>query len=233
MLVEPGRTSTASKPTLEVTLSPDPHVNEPPEPDIPLAAAPTAKNETSPPSVPAPPPAQVDVHVSEHPVAPSPEPMPMYEALRVLVMIRLQRDSQTQEERVDPILMDNLSKVEPVTVSTNTPDTLMREMTRDGKLRAREEAYKTTEPSLQIRFAQRQVELDEKVQRLRAEYLALHEQWLVHCGKLDDVAKGLALQEAAATAGRTTRRSLATMGDAVRSDLEMEQIIASLGTERY
>lgn len=59
----------------------------------------------------------------------------------------------------------------------------------------------------------------------------LHEQWLVHCSKLDDVAKTVALQEAAATAGRTTRRSLATMGDAVRSDLEMEQIIASLGTE--
>ncbi|KIP04487.1 hypothetical protein PHLGIDRAFT_39650, partial [Phlebiopsis gigantea 11061_1 CR5-6] len=156
----------------------------------------------------------------------------LHEALRAVVMIRLQRDRQTQEERVTPILLDNLSKVGPPPMpSVDSPDDVIREVTTGPRKKKREERCSDTKQSLQVRFAQRQADLTAKVAKLREEYMGLHRQWLMHCGRLDDVAKAIALQEAAATAGRTTRRSLATMGDAVRSDLEMEQIIASLGTE--
>ncbi|EKM57593.1 uncharacterized protein PHACADRAFT_251288 [Phanerochaete carnosa HHB-10118-sp] len=158
------------------------------------------------------------------------ESMPLQDVLRAVVMLRLQHDRQTKEERVTPVLLDNLSKVVPPAVPC-MPDDVIREVTAEMRHKERGRAHEETKHSLQVRFAQRQADLTNKVARLREEYLGLHKQWLVQCSKLDEAAKTLALQEAAATAGRTTRRSLATMGDAVRSDLEMEQIIASLGNE--
>lgn len=86
--------------------------------------------------------------------------------------------------------------------------------------------------SLVDRFVERQSEIVEKARKLKAEYLALHERWLEHCARLDEMQKtGMSEESAAPSSGRTTRRSTAVMGDAVRSDLEMEQIIASLGVE--
>ena len=216
-----------------------------PEPDIPLAIlakhGSITRASTSGPSTPLPeqsePPSRDEVAPPIHKwLAPNihhpTEPIPLHEALRAVVMIRLQRDRQTQEERVTPILLDNLSKVEQYQMpSVASPEDVIRDVTTGSRKKGREEAHDNTKKSLQVRFAQRQADLTAKVAKLREEYMGLHRQWLVHCGKLDDVAKLIALQEAAATAGRTTRRSLATMGDAVRSDLEMEQIIASLGNE--
>lgn len=210
---------------------------ESPESDIPLALQSTiSKGAPSTPSVPATPVAEPAVENS--PPQPSLEErladvphMPMYDALRVIVMVRLEQETQTREERVNPVLMDNLSKVESVVPSVATSADLIREVNSGGRASARAEEFESTKSSLEIRFAKRQLDLNKKVERLRTEYLALHDQWAAHCSKLDEVAKNLALQEAAATAGRTTRRSAASMGDAVRSDLEMEQIIASLGNE--
>lgn len=215
-----------------------------PEPDIPLSArtkqGATGRSSTSAPATPVP---DQSVPPSRDEPPPHPqkflapniqktiEPMPLHDALRAVVMLRLQCDRQTQEERVTPILLDNLSKTEPPMPSVATPEDVIREVTTGERKKAREEVFGGTRESLQVRFAKRQEDLAVKVAHLREEYLGLHKQWLVHCNKLDDVAKAIALQEAAATAGRTTRRSLATMGDAVRSDLEMEQIIASLGNE--
>lgn len=159
------------------------------------------------------------------------EPMPLRDALCAIVALRLQRDHQTVEERVNPVLLDNLSKVDPISVSVTSPEAVITAITSGSHRRALDNGFDSVKPSLEVRFAQRKADLTEKVARLRDDYLTLHRQWLIHCSKLDDVAKNAALQEAAATAGRTTRRSLATMGDAVRSDLEMEQIIASLGNE--
>ncbi|KAI0696813.1 hypothetical protein BC835DRAFT_838895 [Cytidiella melzeri] len=211
-----------------------------PEPDVPLALQSTVSKGAQPtPSIPITPTGESLIDLGDPPSSPTalehtpPDipSMPIYEALRVIVMVRLQQQVQTQEERVNPILMANLSKVEPVLPSATTPMALVREVSSGAKFRTRTNAFESTKSSLEVRFAKRQWDLSEKVHRLRTEYLALHEQWIAHCAKLDEVAKNLALQEAAATAGRTTRRSMATMGDAVRSDLEMEQIIASLGNE--
>jgi Myb-like DNA-binding domain len=91
--------------------------------------------------------------------------------------------------------------------------------------------------STSLRFAvlahyrERQIFLTNKIERLREEYLSLHERWLAHCARLDDTAKPGPPEETAPNTSRITRRSAATLGDAVRSDLEMEQIIASLGND--
>ena len=206
-----------------------------PEPDIPLAAQHRKSSAATSPIVPTPLTIKTDNLDEHHSRADTPveEPIPLSEALRMVVAMRLQLDHQTQEQRVDPVLRDNLTKALPLPPpsATAAPEVVVGEVTGGKPLKTREAAFAVAKPSLEIRFAQRQADLSEKVERLKVEYLSLHEQWLVQCGRLDDVARAVALQEAAATAGRTTRRSAASMGDAVRSDLEMEQIIASLGNE--
>ncbi|KAH9947538.1 hypothetical protein B0H21DRAFT_691833 [Amylocystis lapponica] len=160
-----------------------------------------------------------------------PESLSLPEALRMIVITRIRCDRQTRDERINPVLYANRATVEiPHTQSSLSCQELLQDIFAGERGQSMQDAHERLKPSLAIRFSQRQAILTEKVQILRAEYLALHERWLAHCAKLDDVAKAHALEEAAATAGRTTRRS-AALGDAVRSDLEMEQIIASLGNE--
>ncbi|VDC00113.1 unnamed protein product [Peniophora sp. CBMAI 1063] len=82
----------------------------------------------------------------------------------------------------------------------------------------------------------RQKLVAEKAERLRKEYLDRHNAWLARCADLDRASQLLTvpalLEEAAAASNqRTTRRTAAVVGDTVRSDLEMEQIIATLGNE--
>ncbi|KZT69164.1 hypothetical protein DAEQUDRAFT_635871, partial [Daedalea quercina L-15889] len=155
---------------------------------------------------------------------------PLTEGLRLVVMKRLQYDRQTREERVGPVLMGNISVAGPYDRQKPAADRLCEEIFQGKRKREREESFARVRPCLHSLFVQRQASLTEKVQKLRDEYKTLHGRWMVHCAKLDEVAKAAALEEAAATAGRTTRRS-AAMGDAVRTDLEMEQIIASLGND--
>ncbi|OBZ67717.1 hypothetical protein A0H81_12347 [Grifola frondosa] len=156
---------------------------------------------------------------------------PLSEALRMVVTMRLRCDRQTQEERVNPVLLANVTVAEQTrSQPTPPPNAVVQEVMESERRRSMEDAFDGTKYSLRLRFAQHQAALAEKVKRLRKEYLTLHEKWLTHCAKLDEAARTTALEEAAATAGRTTRRT-AAMGDAVRSDLEMEQILASLGNE--
>ena len=155
---------------------------------------------------------------------------PLIEGLRTVVMKRLQLDRQTREERVAPVLLGNLAVAEPFDNQKPSADRLCHEVLHGKRKREREESFARVRPCLQSLFAQRQASLTVKVQKLKDEYLSLHDRWMIHCAKLDESAKALALEEAAANAGRTTRRS-AAMGDAVRTDLEMEQIIASCGNE--
>lgn len=186
----------------------------------------------TPPVIPLPPP---EVPVPAEPLPPIEDDKPLPEVLRLIVSMRLRCDMQTREGRVGPVLLSNRSIAEPPhPTQPDSPPKSATAVVRESLEVHREElqqSYEANKPSLEVRFAQRQVDLNEKVERLREEYLSLHERWVGHCTKLDEVAKAGALEEAAATAGRTTRRSATTLGDAVRSDLEMEQIIASLGNE--
>ncbi|KAI0763473.1 hypothetical protein BD413DRAFT_606658 [Trametes elegans] len=156
--------------------------------------------------------------------------IPLADALRMIVRLRMMVSSQTEAERIEPILMSNRHIADPEEPVTPAPERLVESITTKERQRVSEGSYDGTKHSLKKRFAAHKEALKDKVERLRKEYLALHEAWLVHCAKLDEVARANALEEAAATAGRTTRRS-AAMGDAVRTDLEMEQILASLGNE--
>jgi hypothetical protein len=147
------------------------------------------------------------------------------EALRIVVMTRLLRDRQTREERVGPVLLTNRSRSQ---FQAPRPSTSMQEFISGIKRRQDADARRILEQQFKEREAKRLA----KVQRLRKEYQALHEKWAQHCALLDEQSRALVSEtETVQPAGRTTRRSAATLGDAVRSDLEMEQIIASLGND--
>ncbi|KAI8972833.1 hypothetical protein BD414DRAFT_211642 [Trametes punicea] len=156
--------------------------------------------------------------------------IPLSEALRMVVRLRMMFPRQSQEERVEPVIMSNRHIAEPEEPDAPAAEALVVSVLEKERGQLSGGAFDGTKHSLRKRFAEHQAALAEKVERLRKEYLALHEKWMVHCSKLDEVSRANALEEAAATAGRTTRRSTA-MGDAVRTDLEMEQILASLGNE--
>lgn len=154
------------------------------------------------------------------------------EGVRLVLVRRLRCDRQSRTERVFPVLranqvVSNLNLPSPTGNQNRRPEVLIA-ANSSGRLATHE----TIRSSLVDRFVERQSEIVEKSRRLKVEYLALHERWLEHCARLDEVQKtGFSEESAAPSSGRTTRRSTAVMGDAVRSDLEMEQIIASLGVE--
>ena len=163
------------------------------------------------------------------------------DALRVVVMTRLRCDRQTREERVNPVLLTNLSIAPPPSSHPSaSPEETVREVIQGQRLSSRMATFTRTGPALKAQFALRQIDLTEKTNRLREEYLSLHERWQAHCLKLDSKSNKknkdvpIVVEEIPlipASSGRSTRRTAAILGDAVRSDLEMEQIIASLGVE--
>jgi hypothetical protein len=154
------------------------------------------------------------------------------DALKKVVLTRNQLDRQPREGRVNPILMSNLSYASPPPSRTPTsPETLVGEFQSKVVSVEDQESRMNTRAALAARFAEQRESLSEKQQRLRNEYIRHNRKWKAHCASLDASLKANVVEEAAATTGRTTRRSAATLGDAVRSDLEMEQIIASLGNE--
>ncbi|KAG5351564.1 hypothetical protein C0989_005814 [Termitomyces sp. Mn162] len=158
----------------------------------------------------------------------------MKDALRIVVMTRLLCDRQTRNERVDPVLKTNqaLAALSHQDMSDTTPEQVVKEISEGPARDKKMENFAMIKGSLVERFEERQNALTEKVQRLKQEYLSLHERWLAHCAALDEQNKaGVAEPEVVQPTGRTTRRSTANLGDAVRSDLEMEQIIASLGND--
>ncbi|KAI0278105.1 hypothetical protein BGY98DRAFT_908443, partial [Russula aff. rugulosa BPL654] len=156
------------------------------------------------------------------------------EALHMVVSARRQLDVQTRLERVNPILMSNRAIAPPLPdVSTPSADTLVQEVLAGRRVEYTIQAFGShVRNSLVANMTSRQETIDEKIVQLRKEYLALHKEWVTRCAELDnshrvDPAGG----EVSAVPTRTTRRSAAVLGDAVRSDLEMEQIIASLGND--
>ena len=153
------------------------------------------------------------------------------DALRIVVMTRLLFDHQSREERIDPVLMANLSIASPPEVHpTSNPGMLLIKMNTGQALVNRMSSFASTRPSIVMYLEQRQALVSNKIARLREEYLSLHENWVAHCTALNEQQKTLASEHEMQHGGRTTRRSTA-ITDAVRSDFEMEQIIASLGND--
>ena len=153
------------------------------------------------------------------------------DALIHVVASRAVHDYHRRDERVAPILLSNLSIAEPSPGGDGPATTLMQEFMEPSRVQQRKNLRYEMLPSA-FRFVGEHGEVvGEKVARLKAEYLELQTKWLEHCAKLDEEARANSPEDTVTTSGRTTRRSAATLGDAVRSDLEMEQIIATLGNE--
>jgi hypothetical protein len=156
------------------------------------------------------------------------------EALRMVVRARQKLDLQSRQERVNPILMSNrtMSALSP-DVSVPSADALVQEVLTGHRAKDTIQAFEShMRDSLVANMAARQEIVDEKTVRLRNEYLALHREWVARCAELDNSHRvDPAAGEVSSIPARTTRRSAAVLGDAVRSDLEMEQIIASLGND--
>ena len=186
--------------------------------------------------------------VSDHSVKPVPlplkprsthqqqgeEPATVRERLRLVVLARLRCDRQTRDERVYPLLRANqiVSELQSTPASSDGQNPLFDEFMGPARLRERNKKHRKLLPALVDLFTQRQSKISAKAAQLKEEYLALHERWMEHCARLDDEQKcGTADEVAVPSGGRATRRSTAILGDAVRSDLEMEQIIASIGVE--
>ncbi|KAJ6588776.1 hypothetical protein B0H19DRAFT_218728 [Mycena capillaripes] len=151
------------------------------------------------------------------------------DALRTVIMTRLLRDNQTREERVNPVLMENLSIALPSEVySSKTQNQLIEEVSMQRFNRGIDDPFLAAKSWLTARFDKRRSALIAKKERLQLEYQALHQRWRRHCDILNQQARPIEPPDNVPVSGRTTRRS-AAMGDTVRSDLEMEQIIASLG----
>ncbi|KAI0298715.1 hypothetical protein B0F90DRAFT_687356 [Multifurca ochricompacta] len=156
------------------------------------------------------------------------------DALCMVVSARQQLDVQSREERVNPILMSNRAVAIPCPgMSAPLGNTFVQEILAGQRAKNTVEAFHFhVRDSLVVSMAARQETIDEKVARLRKEYLALHREWVARCAELDNSHRAdPAAGEVSAIPARTTRRSAAVLGDAVRSDLEMEQIIASLGND--
>lgn len=193
------------------------------------------------------------------------------EALRITVMTRLLCDRQTRDQRINPVLEANKSiaprqptPIYPISItSAPTPEKLINEVLLGKESEKTLSNFWEMRPFLAQRLEKRQSAIQAKAQRLKEEYLTLHEKWLAHCAALDEQTRqGQVDTEAQVitlapnntghgptahphhhsqapavpagpnnTTGRTTRRTTANLGDAVRSDLEMEQIIASLGND--
>ena len=158
------------------------------------------------------------------------------EALRMVVSARQKLELQSREERVNPILLSNRAiSAPPTDVPAPSADALVQEVLAGHRAKGTIQAFEShVRDSLVANMAVRRETVDEKAVRLRRDYLALHREWVARCAELDNlhrVGADPAAGEVSSLPTRTTRRSAAVLGDAVRSDLEMEQIIASLGND--
>lgn len=181
----------------------------------------------------------------------------LQEALRLVVTARQVHGVQTREDIIRPILMANKATAlmsrpalvpgaphPPPPPVSDSPDAegLVKEFMEGEIAEKRMATFETLRPALATRIGARRELIQEKIERLKKEYLEHHEAWMLHCARLDRQSQAPITNNVNANntntdevvpapGGRTTRRSAAVLGDAVRSDLEMEQIIASLGNE--
>ncbi|KAJ6473589.1 hypothetical protein C8R47DRAFT_715927 [Mycena vitilis] len=160
------------------------------------------------------------------------------DALRSVVMIRLLRDTQTREEFVNPILKENSERAKNWDIDSSrqlsdidsfkAQAELIEEVSAQRFKQGIDDPFLSAKSWLTARFERRRSALNAKKDQLQLEYQTLHQRWRRHCDILSQQVRPVELPEAVPVSGRTTRRSTAA-GDTVRSDLEMEQIIASLG----
>lgn len=149
------------------------------------------------------------------------------EGLRVVVKARLLYHHDAREEFINSVLFENTRTDDDDEVEEPDAEGLIREILSGPQLEGRVESFNRLRPSLVEFLTQRQALIHDKFKKLRQEYACLQEQWNTHCHILNEQSKPSILEGETMPIGRTTRRS-ANLGDVVRSDLEMDQILASL-----
>ncbi|KAG6811408.1 hypothetical protein H0H92_007602 [Tricholoma furcatifolium] len=207
--------------------------------NVPAAVVESRRADTSATSLPTPLPTPQPIPATECPPSPpTSESIPTHaasfrDAMRIVVMTRILCDRQTRDERVNPVLETNRARatLNSQDICVSTPEEVVMEIMDGPRHLQKMERFAMIKESLVERLQKHQNVLTEKAELLKREYLALHERWLAHCAVLDGENKPAVEPEIVQPSGRTTRRSIANLGDAVRSDLEMEQIIASLGND--
>lgn len=176
-------------------------------------------------------------------VLPSPPPpIKIFEVPRpsALVFDALKLSITTQKQfgdpgvLVQPIYKANLELRAHINPDVANPEKVASSIRERDSMRMT--VFEQIQSTLSSLAVQRQKLVAEKAERLRKEYLERHNAWMARCADLDRASQLLTvpalLEEAAAASNqRTTRRTAAVVGDTVRSDLEMEQIIATLGNE--
>ncbi|TFK49081.1 hypothetical protein OE88DRAFT_1737288 [Heliocybe sulcata] len=155
------------------------------------------------------------------------------DALCRVVQVRRVPDLVSREQRIGSILSCNIAIAPPEAPPPNcSPEEYVHEIVHGTPGASRIAKHCELRSGFITHLANRQAVMLEHTEELRKKYLELHAIWKVKCAEKDkERAKPVPVGEGPSASGRTTRRSAATMGDAVRSDLEMEQIIASLGNE--
>jgi hypothetical protein len=155
----------------------------------------------------------------------------------MVISARRAFEQQSRQERVAPIILANreLVKHRAAVLESFQPEDFV-DRTREERAKARMDVITRVGEQLDHYAKCHRASVKEKQNRLRVEYLERHQAWVKRCEELDRtghlLSASTSLEDAAAASGgRTTRRTAAVVGDTVRSDLEMEQIIASLGNE--
>ena len=159
-------------------------------------------------------------------------PSSLRDPLELVVRTRFLYDHQTREERADPVLLANLSlsclcgngiSKEPA----QSAERLICDVMKGPRFASLIRDFGLLRPSLVNFISQRRMLVDDKIRHLREDYVNIQEKWRNHCHKLDEQTKPSILKGETLPIGRATRRTV-NLGDTVRSDLEMEQILASL-----
>lgn len=159
-------------------------------------------------------------------------PSSLRDPLQLVVRTRFLYDHQTREERINPVLLANLSLscLRGNGISEGpalTAERLIRDVMKGPRFASLIRSFGLLRPSLVNFVSQRRMLVDDKIRHLREDYVNTQEKWKSHCHKLNEQTKPSILKGETLPIGRTTRRT-ANLGDTVRSDLEMEQILASL-----
>ncbi|KIJ36742.1 hypothetical protein M422DRAFT_178906, partial [Sphaerobolus stellatus SS14] len=136
---------------------------------------------------------------------------------------------QIDDFRESVLLANNALKDSPI-IRTATANEDLVQATFEESLAMRSESHAQVSHTLLEKFTRRTKELSEKTRRLRTEYKGYHDRWVAYCRKLDEAMAASAAEGIPPRSTRASRRS-GFYRDAARSDFEMEEIIASLGTE--
>ena len=136
------------------------------------------------------------------------------DGLHASVMTRILFDTQTREDRVNPVLVTNSHIAKSANPKSSAPssDALVQQVQCGERKAEREATFSLMYPFLIQKFKKRQTALTTKIDTLTDEYLSLDRQWKARCLILDEeiAALPVEVEPALHSAIRATRRTVAS-----------------------